>query len=212
MFTPVHLGHFSEIIPSLPAKSVDLVIADLHNLSSSSLEQAIANPKEFTEILWQNINHVRKNHTALLLLAPSPLDKTIMVNEPKLFKYELVWNKGVADRQPSNMVRTPSIIHESIFVFYEKAFNYKQGDKKSILNHTMTSENEHLRVLPINLLKNLIAMYSKQGDTVLDISMGLAQAGVSCKQLSRKYIGISERPLDLLVAKTRLNIKPIYFK
>lgn len=57
---------------------------------------------------------------------------------------------------------------------------------------------------PIQLLKYLVATYSKEGDTVLDFCMGSGTTGVACKELNRNFIGI-EKQLDYFVlAKERI--------
>ncbi len=43
---------------------------------------------------------------------------------------------------------------------------------------------------PVPLLEYLIKTYTKEGETVLDFTMGSGSTGVACKNLNRKFIGI----------------------
>ena len=43
---------------------------------------------------------------------------------------------------------------------------------------------------PVSLLEYLIKTYTNEGETVLDFTMGSGSAGVACKNLNRKFIGI----------------------
>ena len=43
---------------------------------------------------------------------------------------------------------------------------------------------------PIDLLKWILKYYSKEGDTVLDPTMGSGSTGVACKNMNRNFIGV----------------------
>lgn len=58
---------------------------------------------------------------------------------------------------------------------------------------------------PIELMEYLVKTYSKEGDTVLDFTMGSGTTGVACKNLNRNFIGI-EKELDYFeIAEKRIN-------
>lgn len=52
------------------------------------------------------------------------------------------------------------------------------------------SKRSHPTQKPIKLLEYLIKTYTKEGDTVLDFTMGVGSTGVACANLNRKFIGI----------------------
>lgn len=58
---------------------------------------------------------------------------------------------------------------------------------------------------PLELMKKLVSLYSKEGDTVLDFCMGSGSTGAACKELNRDFIGIEVDPHFLEIAKNRLD-------
>lgn len=55
---------------------------------------------------------------------------------------------------------------------------------------TSKEKVEHPTQKPVKLLKYLIRTYSKEGDTVLDFTMGSGSTGVACMELNRDFVGI----------------------
>ena len=58
---------------------------------------------------------------------------------------------------------------------------------------------------PVKLLKYLISTYTKDGDTVLDFTMGSGSTGVACQELNRNFIGIELDENYFNIAKQRIN-------
>lgn len=58
---------------------------------------------------------------------------------------------------------------------------------------------------PIALLEYLIKTYTKEGDIVLDPTMGSGSTGVACKNLGRKFIGIEMDEKYFAIAKRRID-------
>lgn len=52
------------------------------------------------------------------------------------------------------------------------------------------TSNLHPTQKPLDLIKYLVNTYTKEGDVVLDFTMGSGTTGVACKLLNRKFIGI----------------------
>jgi len=57
---------------------------------------------------------------------------------------------------------------------------------------------------PVPLLEYLIKTYTKEGDTVLDFTMGSGSTGVACANLNRKFIGIESDKKYFGIAKKRI--------
>ena len=66
---------------------------------------------------------------------------------------------------------------------------YPQSVRK-INNLKPSDRGLHPTQKPIELLKYLIMTYTKQGDTVLDFTMGSGSTGVACQECCRNFIGI----------------------
>ena len=62
----------------------------------------------------------------------------------------------------------------------------------------------HPTVKPIALMKYLIKLITREGQTVLDPFMGSGTTGIACKELGREFIGIEKEPEYLEIAKRRI--------
>ena len=62
----------------------------------------------------------------------------------------------------------------------------------------------HSTQKPVELLKQLIEIYSNEGDVVLDAFMGSASTGVACIQTDRKFIGIELDEEYYNISKNRI--------
>ena len=52
------------------------------------------------------------------------------------------------------------------------------------------NKSKHPTQKPVALLEYLIRTYTKEGETVLDFTMGSGSTGVSCINTNRKFVGI----------------------
>ena len=57
---------------------------------------------------------------------------------------------------------------------------------------------------PVALMEYFVKTYTKEGDTVLDFTMGSGTTGVACKNLGRKFIGIESDEEIFKTAKKRI--------
>ena len=53
-----------------------------------------------------------------------------------------------------------------------------------------SSRGKHSTEKPVALMEWILKYYSKEGDTVLDPTMGSGSTGISCKNMNRNFIGI----------------------
>ncbi len=53
-----------------------------------------------------------------------------------------------------------------------------------------SEKGKHATQKPVDLIKWCLKYYSKEGDVVLDPTMGSGSTGVACKEMNRKFIGI----------------------
>tara|TARA_R110000782_G_scaffold84594_4_gene164960 strand:+ start:866 stop:1606 length:741 start_codon:yes stop_codon:yes gene_type:complete len=59
-----------------------------------------------------------------------------------------------------------------------------------------STRGKHSTEKPVALIEWLLKYYSKEGDTVLDPTMGAGGTGVACKNMNRNFIGI-EKDLEI---------------
>jgi len=57
---------------------------------------------------------------------------------------------------------------------------------------------------PLELMEYLIKTYTKEGETVLDFTMGSGTTGVAAKNTNRKFIGIELDEKYFNIAKERI--------
>jgi len=65
------------------------------------------------------------------------------------------------------------------------AFNHDRGNGSQGLNWHPTQK-------PVSLMEWLIATFTNEGDTVLDLFMGAGSTAVAARNLNRKFIGIEK--------------------
>jgi len=70
-----------------------------------------------------------------------------------------------------------------------------------------STRGKHSTEKPVALMEWLLKYYSKEGDVVLDPTMGSGSTGVACKNMNRNFIGIELDPEIYEVAVNRINYK-----
>tara|TARA_R110000744_G_scaffold46268_3_gene102454 strand:- start:6 stop:773 length:768 start_codon:yes stop_codon:yes gene_type:complete len=69
-----------------------------------------------------------------------------------------------------------------------------------------STRGKHSTEKPVELIKWLLKYYSKEGDIVLDPTMGSGSSGVACKEMKRDFIGIEMNPEIYEVAINRIEV------
>lgn len=227
----LYLGDCLDVLPTLPDKSVDMVMCDLpYGTTQNKWDSVIDLPK-----LWAQYRRVCKG--AIVLTAAQPFTSALVMSGLDLFKYQWVWRKPTGTGF-LNAKKQPLRNHEDVLVFYAKQPTYnpqftegkpyrqKQGsgtdnygavrdnyetvsDGKryplSVVDFTQSDKKVHPTQKPVALMEYLIRTYTNPGDVVLDNCAGSGSTGVAALQSGRKFIGI-ERELDYwLIAHARLS-------
>lgn len=103
----------------IPDGSVDMVLADLPFGSTN-------NPWDIRipfEPLWEHYLRVCKHNAAIVLFSQLPFGAELIMSQPKLFRYEWIWEK--TNRAGFlNAYKMPLRIHENILVFYRNLPTY----------------------------------------------------------------------------------------
>ncbi len=71
----------------------------------------------------------------------------------------------------------------------KRTFYYDPPLPNSILEFSSTI-GKHPTQKPVELIEWILKYYSKEGDVVLDPTMGSGSTGLACKNLKREFIGI----------------------
>jgi DNA modification methylase len=68
-----------------------------------------------------------------------------------------------------------------------------------------STRGKHSTEKPVALMEWIFKYYSKEGDTILDPTMGSGSTGVACKNMNRNFIGIEMDEEIFKVAEKRLS-------
>lgn len=131
MQNELYCGDCLELMPRLPEKSVDLIIADLpYGLTQNPWDSALP-----LDRLWPELLRLAKDDTAICLFAEGLFMAQLMTSQPKLWKYNLIWDK-VLTSGFLNANRRPLRQHEEICVFYKKQPTYNPQMVEGQPNHS----------------------------------------------------------------------------
>lgn len=115
----------------IPDKSVDMILCDLpYGTTACKWDTIIPLDK-----LWEQYERIIKDNSAIVLTASQPFSSNLVMSNPKLFKYEWVWDKKI----PSGMSYArfqPMRQHEVILVF---------GRGKTPYNAQMTKREKPIK-------------------------------------------------------------------
>lgn len=111
-----------DILPLIPDKSVQLILADLpYGTTACKWDTIIPFDK-----LWEQYERIIKPNGAIVLTASQPFTSALIMSNPKLFKYQWIWVK-TKKTGFTNSKNRPLTQHEDVLVF-SKA-NVANGSK-----------------------------------------------------------------------------------
>lgn len=109
---------------NIPDKSVDAIICDLpYSVLNKGNKSAQWDNIIPFEPLWKQYERVIKDNGAIVLFAQGMFTAQLMMSNPKLWRYNLIWDKKRATGF-LNANRMPMRYHEDIVVFYKKLPTY----------------------------------------------------------------------------------------
>ena len=120
----IYLGDCLEIMPYIPDKSIDMILADLPYGCLNKLNKAAQWDCQIPLLpLWTHYRRIIKDNGAIVLFAQGMFTAELMKSNPKMWRYNLVWDK-VAKNGFLNAKKMPLRQHEDICVFYKKLPTY----------------------------------------------------------------------------------------
>jgi len=134
-------GDCLSVMPEIPDKSIDMILADLpYGTTACSWDTIIP-----FELLWEQYKRIIKDNGAIVLTASQPFTSALVMSNIKMFKYAYTWIKT----KPSgfqNAKRLPMKKHEDILIFYNAQPIYNQQNlvklKKPIKSGRARLKNE----------------------------------------------------------------------
>lgn len=129
------LGDCLEAMKDIPDGSVDAIICDLpygvlnKNNPSAQWDKIIP-----FEPLWEQYERIIKDNGAIVLFAQGMFTAQLMMSNPKLWRYNLIWDKCRSTGH-LNANRMPMRSHEDICVFYKQLPTYNPQMTLGEKNH-----------------------------------------------------------------------------
>lgn len=108
----LYRGNCIDVVPQLPAGSIDAVITDPpYGTTACKWDSIIP-----FDIMWTFLNHVRKRNAAIVLTGSEPFSSFLRVSNIKEYKYDLYWQKTRVGHFAQAPYR-PLTIFENVSVF-----------------------------------------------------------------------------------------------
>jgi len=231
----IYHGDCLDIMPTIPDKSIDMVLCDLpYGVTANKWDSIIPLDK-----LWKEYERICKDNCAIVLHCQQPFTSNLVSSNYKWFRHSYSWLKNIKTNflQAKKM---PMRGFEDIVVFGIKSPNYypimrptkwnttggkTKSETYSTERRTQTKRNGfclpdnvldfkcihgsekryHPTEKPIALIEHLIHTYTKRDEVVLDNCAGSCTTAVACNNTSRKYICIEKEEKYYQIAEQRLN-------
>lgn len=105
----------------IPDKSIDMILTDLpYGVTHNKWDSVIP-----FEPLWEQYKRITKDNAAIVLFGDGMFTANLMLSNPKMWRYNLVWDKRRGcDFLNANV--KPLKSHEDICVFYKKRPTYNK--------------------------------------------------------------------------------------
>ena len=108
-----------DVFPSIPDKSIDAIIADLpYGTTACKWDSILPLDK-----LWEQYERLIKDDGCIILTASNPFASALVMSNPKLFRYEFIWDKVIPTGFTMAKYR-PMMQHELVLVFSKGKMTY----------------------------------------------------------------------------------------
>lgn len=188
-----HKGCCLESLRKLEDKSIDLVLTDPPYGNSSNFNWDNKYEPEWWNMWWKEIGRVIKENTPIIMFSGGSATFRFQQQKKKWYKHQYIWVKNVSHGHITSPYK-PLTKHEIILVFNQGTYQLNQISKTGCLtsilgyNAVANGQKEHSAQKPIILLADLVRIYSKEGDTVLDTFAGSGPTAQACYNTGRKVV------------------------
>jgi len=150
-YAQVFLGDCLELYKNIEPKSIDLILTDLpYGTTACKWDTIIPFDK-----LWEMVNYLLKPNGAFITTASQPFSSALVMSNPKMFKYEWIWEKSKA----SNFIQVkyqPLKNFESVLVFCKNktTYNPQMVDGESYKPRAGKKKTEVYNEIPNHTFRN----------------------------------------------------------
>lgn len=133
-------------MPLIPDKSIDMILCDLpYGTTACSWDTIISFDK-----LWEQYNRIIKDNGAIVLTASQPFTSALVMSNPKMFKYEWVWDK-VSHTNPYVAKYRCLSVHENVLIFGKNVITYNpQKYYNGVIRNDKRKNGKRLSELFVN--------------------------------------------------------------
>lgn len=134
----------------------------------------------------------------------STYGKTIELGIPHTTTYDPPLPSSVIEESCYGSVGRDCDEHKEFGTKGKNQVLYEPTLPSSVLQIKSINLKAHSTAKPPDLMKWILKYYSKEGDTVLDPTMGSNPMGLACKEMNRKFIGFEKDPKIFKFANERV--------
>jgi site-specific DNA-methyltransferase (adenine-specific) len=169
----------------MPDKSVDLVLTDL---PFGTTQNEWDKPIPLTP-MWEQIYRIKKENTAIIFFGSGMFSAELMMSNKKLWRYNLIWEKGERVTGFLNAHKMPLRSHEDILIFYQSLPTYNPQFTRGVRTHNRGYSAEKVG-----------NTYGMNYRTATDQSLGNQKFPKSILKFDKPHPPIhpSEKPVPLL--------------
>ena len=112
-------GDCLEVMKTIPDGSIDMILCDLpYGTTACKWDSVLPFDK-----LWKDYERIIKDSGCIVLFASNPFASALIMSNPKLFRYEFVWDKVIPTGFTMANYR-PMMQHELVLVFSKGKMTY----------------------------------------------------------------------------------------
>lgn len=204
--TGILQGDCLDVMPSLPAESVDLVLTDPPYVCGyrDRVGRTVANDNttDWLKPAYAEMYRLLKPRSlCITFYGWTQTDAFFAAWRAAGFRIvgHLVFCKDYASRE-----RTFRSMHEVAYVLSKGRPPVVASALSDVRSWTYTGNTLHPTQKPVESLKPLIATYSHSGALVFDPFAGSGSTLVAARDLGRRYLGIELDPVHVATAEKRL--------
>ena len=135
----IYHGDCLEIMPTLPDKSIDMILCDLpYGTTACKWDTVIP-----FEPLWKQYKRLIKDNGAIVLFGSEPFSSFLRISNIKQFRYDWIWDK---DKAHGALLanKMPLKRHEIVSVFYGALPTYNPRMEKAQPNRIRPLSNANI--------------------------------------------------------------------
>jgi site-specific DNA-methyltransferase (adenine-specific) len=152
----IHLGDCLDLMPSIPSKSIDMILCDLpYGTTACEWDKLIDMGR-----LWREYERVIKDNGAIVLTSNNVFSFKLWSSNPSLFRYRWIWIKSLKT-QFLNANRRPLSQFEEVMIFYKRQPKYNpqmqdgkaykiSNEKSSIGGKSAYGDEKLVRIPTVN--------------------------------------------------------------